>query len=203
MGPLQFLFIRLTTSRRIPTSSLLRSHLHSLHSTAAHILAESRFSTRSPQKYFLYVIFTLTLTLTVAACTWFLAVSLTTTSDVTAMYNCSAFFAYAFSVPLLGERFRWDKACAVGVAIAGVFCMAWGTAEEGSTAAHTRFIGDAVCPRTIAETDPGRLSPWGRSCTGYMRCYIKPVRVQSHLLVPIALSCSPMHVLPESVSAPS
>lgn len=82
-----------------------------------------------------------------AASTWFLSVSLTSTSDVTAMYNCSAFFAYAFSIPILGERFRKDKAFAVGLAICGVFLMAWATNDDsGSIAAHRRFIGDAVPP---------------------------------------------------------
>lgn len=99
----------------------------------------------TPQKYMLFVIGTLTITLTIAASTWFLAVSLTSASDVTAMYNCSAFFAYAFSIPLLGERFRKDKAFAVALAICGVFLMAWATNDDsGSIAAHRRFIGDAV-----------------------------------------------------------
>jgi drug/metabolite transporter (DMT)-like permease len=99
----------------------------------------------TPQKYMFIVIGTLTCTLTIAASTWFLAVSLTSTSDVTAMYNCSAFFAYAFSIPILGERFRKDKAFAVALAILGVFLMAWATNDDsGSIAAHRRFIGDAV-----------------------------------------------------------
>jgi len=100
-----------------------------------------------------FVIGTLTATLTVAACTWFVAVSLTTTSDVTAMYNCSAFFAYAFSVPLLGERLRKDKMIAVGLAILGVFCMAWATNKDvGNITAHRRFIGDAVLFPTFSVT---------------------------------------------------
>lgn len=149
MGPLQFLFIRLTSPANLSTWPLLRSHLHSLRTTAAHIHSESPFAmypSLSPQKYMFYVIGTLTVTLTIAASTWFLAVSLTSTSDVTAMYNCSAFFAYAFSIPLLGERFRKDKAFAVGLAIMGVFLMAWATNDDsGSIAAHRRFLGDAVC----------------------------------------------------------
>jgi drug/metabolite transporter (DMT)-like permease len=99
-----------------------------------------------------WVIGTLTVTLTVAASTWFVAVSLTSTSDVTAMYNCSAFFAYAFSIPILGERWRRDKGFAVGLAICGVFMMAWATNDDnGSIAAHKRFIGDTV------QTSPHQL----------------------------------------------
>ena len=148
IGPLQFLFIRLTSPSNMSTRPLLRSHLHSLRTTAAHILSESPYAMRpkmTPEKYMFYVIGTLTITLTFAASTWFLAVSLTSTSDVTAMYNCSAFFAYAFSIPLLGERFRKDKALAVGLAILGVFLMAWATNDDsGSIAAHLRLLGDSV-----------------------------------------------------------
>ena len=148
MGPLQFLFLRMSSPSNLSTGPLLRSHLHSLRTTAAHILSESPYAMRpnlTPQKYMFIVIGTLTCTLTIAASTWFLAVSLTSTSDVTAMYNCSAFFAYAFSIPILGERFRKDKAFAVVLAILGVFLMAWATNDDsGSIAAHRRFIGDAV-----------------------------------------------------------
>jgi len=148
MGPLQFLFLRVTSPSNMSTGSLLRSHIHSLRTTAAHILSESPYAMRpnlTPQKYMFYVIATLTITLTIAASTWFLAVGLTSASDVTAMYNCSAFFAYAFSIPLLGERFRQDKAFAVALAILGVFLMASASNDDsGSIAAHHRFLGDAV-----------------------------------------------------------
>lgn len=55
-----------------------------------------------------------------------MAINLTSTSDLTAIYNCSAFFAYAFSIPLLNDKFRWDKMIAVLVAVSGVFIIAYG-----------------------------------------------------------------------------
>jgi drug/metabolite transporter (DMT)-like permease len=148
MGPLQFLFLRITSPSNLSIGPFFRSHVHSLRTTAAHILSESPYAMRpnlTPQKYMFYIIGTLTVTLTIAASTWFLSVALASASDVTAMYNCSAFFAYAFSIPLLGERLRADKLFAVGLAICGVFLMAWATNDDsGSIAAHRRFIGDAV-----------------------------------------------------------
>ena len=57
-----------------------------------------------------------------------MAVDMTTASDLTAIYNCSAFFAYAFSVPLLHEKIRLSKVVAVAVAIAGVLVVAYGDA---------------------------------------------------------------------------
>lgn len=69
-----------------------------------------------------------TTALTVAGGSWYVAVNLTSPSDLTAIYNCSAFFAYAFSVPLLKEKLRWDKSFAVLVAIIGVLIVAYGDA---------------------------------------------------------------------------
>jgi len=69
-----------------------------------------------------------TTALTVAGGSWYVAVNLTSPSDLTAIYNCSAFFAYAFSVPLLKEKLRLDKSFAVGVAIVGVLIVAYGDA---------------------------------------------------------------------------
>lgn len=70
-----------------------------------------------------------TCALTVAGGSWYVAVNLTSPSDLTAIYNCSAFFAYAFSVPLLHEKLRWDKSFAVLVAIIGVLVVAYGDAK--------------------------------------------------------------------------
>lgn len=69
-----------------------------------------------------------TCALTVAGGSWYVAVNLTSPSDLTAIYNCSAFFAYAFSVPLLKEKLRFDKSFAVLVAIVGVLIVAYGDA---------------------------------------------------------------------------
>ena len=51
---------------------------------------------------------------------------MTSASDLTAIYNCSAFFAYAFSIPLLKDKLRFDKAFSVAIAIAGVLTVAYG-----------------------------------------------------------------------------
>ena len=67
-----------------------------------------------------------TTALTVAGGSWYVAVDLTSASDLTAIYNCSAFFAYAFSIPLLGDKLRFDKVFAVAIAIAGVLTVAYG-----------------------------------------------------------------------------
>lgn len=85
-------------------------------------------SQHSPVPYMLRMTAFVTCALTVAGGSWYVAVNLTSPSDLTAIYNCSAFFAYAFSVPLLKEKLRWDKSFAVLVAIVGVLIVAYGDA---------------------------------------------------------------------------
>lgn len=86
-------------------------------------------SQRSPVPYMLRMTAFVTTALTVAGGSWYVAVNLTSPSDLTAIYNCSAFFAYAFSVPILKEKLRLDKSFAVLVAIIGVLIVAYGDAK--------------------------------------------------------------------------
>lgn len=90
--------------------------------------APERFHDQSPVPYMLKTTAFVACALTVAGGSWYVAVDLTTASDLTAIYNCSAFFAYAFSIPLLKEKLRWGKVFAVAVAIAGVLVVAYGDA---------------------------------------------------------------------------
>lgn len=117
---------------------------------------------KSPVPYMLRTTAFVTCALTVAGGSWYVAVDLTTASDLTAIYNCSAFFAYAFAIPMLGEKLRWSKVFAVAVAIGGVLIVAYGdtdtTAKHGSKSgggtggadapeeheATNRFLGNMV-----------------------------------------------------------
>lgn len=90
----------------------------------------SRSYHRSPIPYMVKTTAFVTSALTIAGGSWYVAVNLTSASDLTAIYNCSAFFAYAFSIPLLKEKFRLDKVFAVGVAIVGVLVVAYGDRPE-------------------------------------------------------------------------
>ncbi|CAH2350890.1 hypothetical protein CLIB1423_02S07448 [[Candida] railenensis] len=77
--------------------------------------------------------FLITLVLTVAGITWYAAMSMTYASDVTAIYNCSAFTAYAFAIPILKEHFSWLKVSSVIIAITGVFIVAY--SDDGTSTA--------------------------------------------------------------------
>lgn len=88
----------------------------------------------------------ISLVLNIAGFTWYGAMSMTYASDVTAIYNCSAFTAYAFAIPLLHERFSWLKASSVVIAVAGVFVVAYSGAD-GSEAEEQypyRFFGNLI-----------------------------------------------------------
>lgn len=93
-----------------------------------------------------------TTALTIAGGSWYVAVNMTTASDLTAIYNCSAFFAYAFSIPLLNEKLRFDKVFSVAVATIGVMVVAYGDrpekkASKGGTSddgAQNRLLGNVI-----------------------------------------------------------
>lgn len=132
--PFLLLILRLQ-SLSIPWPAFWRRHktlLKSLAHTVEYQAVLPFSSTYSASPYLFRTVALVTCSLTVAGGSWYVAVNLTSPSDLTAIYNCSAFFAYAFSVPLLKEKLRWDKSFAVILAIAGVLMIAYG--DKGSKA---------------------------------------------------------------------
>ncbi|TRX87735.1 hypothetical protein FHL15_011372 [Xylaria flabelliformis] len=150
LWPTQLLVLRLQR-RKLPWSTFWRRHVDLLRSTA-HMVAEQQLDVprhvmlRSPAPYLLRATAGITSCLTLAGLTWYVAVSMTSPSNLTAIYNCSTFFAYAFSVPLLKEKLRLDKALAVLVAIVGVLVVAYGGGGDGPDdgAASTQLLGNLI-----------------------------------------------------------
>ena len=115
----------------MPWGTFWRRHVYLVRTTAQMVETQELSVPRnqhSPIPYFIRMTSFVTCALTVAGGSWYVAVNLTSPSDLTAIYNCSAFFAYAFSVPILKEKLRLDKSFAVGVAIIGVLVVAYGDA---------------------------------------------------------------------------
>lgn len=130
LWPTQLLILRLQ-KWKMPWKTFWRRHVYLVRTTAQMVeLQELDIprGQRSPVPYMLRMTAFVTCALTVAGGSWYVAVNLTSPSDLTAIYNCSAFFAYAFSVPLLKEKLRLDKSFAVLVAIVGVLIVAYGDA---------------------------------------------------------------------------
>lgn len=154
----QLLILRIQ-KRKMSWEAFWRRHVFLLRTTAQMVQSQdvhltSRSSHRSPIPYMLKTTAFVTTALTIAGGSWYVAANMTTASDLTAIYNCSAFFAYAFSIPLLNEKLRFDKVFAVGIAIIGVLVLAYGDRPEkkvskgGATKddqeAKNRLLGNIV-----------------------------------------------------------
>ncbi|KAJ1912499.1 hypothetical protein H4219_005577 [Mycoemilia scoparia] len=62
---------------------------------------------------------------------WYAAVTFTSISKLTAIYNTSCFFAYLFSVLLLGDQIKFSKCLAIVISIGGVLLMTlWNSGDE-------------------------------------------------------------------------
>lgn len=137
--PIQLLILRLQ-KWNVPWPAFWKRHLQILRATGQMVEHQTLHpsglqSKKSPLPYLIRTTAYVTCCLTLAGGSWYVAVNLTTASDLTAIYNCSAFFAYAFSVPLLHEKLRMSKVAAVAVAIVGVLIVAYGgeaPAKHGS-----------------------------------------------------------------------
>ena len=158
LWPVQLLCLRIA-QRDVPWPTFWRRHKQLLKSTAMmvetqlmDVTSNSVLRRSRPIRYMVRTTAFITSALTIAGLSWYIAVSLTTPSDLTAIYNCSAFFAYVFSVPILKEPLRLDKSVAVFIAVAGVLVVAYGDtkapSEDGTSepdaSASGRFFGNIV-----------------------------------------------------------
>ncbi|ORY73694.1 hypothetical protein BCR37DRAFT_384740 [Protomyces lactucae-debilis] len=128
------------------TTVVTKRMLSDISDTARAVMAKSGAGDRSMILHMSAVITICGLCLTVAATTWYLAVNMTTASDLSAIYNSSAFFAYAFSIPLLKERVRLDKLIAVGLSVLGVLVIAYGDSDPSDDTANSsrRTLGNLI-----------------------------------------------------------
>ncbi|KAG9230813.1 hypothetical protein BJ875DRAFT_140119 [Amylocarpus encephaloides] len=153
LWPFQLLVLRLQ-KWKMPWKTFWRRHVYLVRTTAQMVETQELLISRtqhSPVRYMLRMTAFVTCALTVAGGSWYIAVDMTSPSDLTAIYNCSAFFAYAFSVPILKEKLRFDKSFAVLVAIIGVMIIAYGdsgvdnTGENGERREATnRLAGNLI-----------------------------------------------------------
>ncbi|KAI5793159.1 hypothetical protein EDC01DRAFT_655388 [Geopyxis carbonaria] len=152
LWPVQLLVLK-ARKPNVPWRPFMKSHFHFLKSTAQMVMTQNaRLSHHharvNPVPFMIRKILLITCVLTFAGSTWYIAVNMTTPSDLTAIYNCSAFFAYVFSIFMLGEKPRKDKIFSVLVAIIGVLIVAYGDqgdVEKGhETEAANRLFGNIL-----------------------------------------------------------
>lgn len=161
--PTQLLILRIL-KRKIPWEVFWRRHLDLIRTTAR--MVESNELDPPPAQsslvhYFVRMTTFITSALTVAGYSWYVAVNMTTASDLTAIYNCSAFFAYAWSVPLLKEKLRMGKSFAVFVAIVGVLIVAKG---DDVATKHTSLSAGA--PKNPEDSNDASNRPLGNMIIG-------------------------------------
>lgn len=151
LWPFQLLVLRLQ-KWNMPWETFWRRHVYLVRTTAQMVQTQELSVPRSqgsPVPYMLRMTAFVTCALTVAGGSWYVAVDMTSPSDLTAIYNCSAFFAYAFSVPILKEKLRIDKSFAVMLAIVGVLVVSYAPSKQDDdapdpTEPRNRLAGNLV-----------------------------------------------------------
>ena len=139
--PIQLLIIRIQ-KRKLSWPAFWRRHKFLVRTTAQMVQSQDLYlspttTSRQPWSYMLKTTAFITTFLTMAGGSWYVAVNLTSPSDLTAIYNCSAFFAYVFSILLLNDKLRMDKMVSVALAIVGVLVVAYGDSEEPKHGSHS------------------------------------------------------------------
>ncbi|OAX42945.1 hypothetical protein K503DRAFT_766249 [Rhizopogon vinicolor AM-OR11-026] len=105
-------------------------------------------SSHFPLSRFLVMVLIMTAFYSTPALLWFIAVVYAPVTDVTAIWNANAFFAYLFSVKLLNLKWGLTRMCAVFLATAGVITIVY----AGSTpTVHSSVVTrDVIVARTPA-----------------------------------------------------
>lgn len=127
--PLHILYLLATTDY---TAAAL---LNGLRIAITHHLSPGHKSPRSqfPRARFLRLVLALTVGITCPGLLWFSAVSLASVTDVTAIWNTNAFFAYIISVKLLKSRWEFRRLLAVVIATLGTIVVVYGGAASEKT----------------------------------------------------------------------
>jgi drug/metabolite transporter (DMT)-like permease len=167
LWPIQFVFLRVS-KRKITFANFWRKHKATVHTTAQMVQSQDLHlspttTPANPWPYMIKATAFITTFLTVAGGSWYVAVDLTSPSDLTAIYNCSAFFAYVFSILLLNDKFRMDKMASVFLAILGVLVVAYGDSEEPKHGSHS---GGATNPNHTPEDLKGNSKLLGNLIIG-------------------------------------
>lgn len=141
LWPFQLLIIRIQ-KRKLAWPAFWRRHKYLMRTTAQMVRSQDLHLTptstsKSPWPYMFKATAFITTFLTVAGGSWYVAIDMTSPSDLTAIYNCSAFFAYVFSIWLLNDRLRFDKMFSVGLAIVGVLVVAYGDTGDTKAPGHS------------------------------------------------------------------
>jgi hypothetical protein len=185
LWPVQLLLLRLQ-DRDTPWAVFWRRHTQLLRQTALMVRHQTLHPTPrqaqvSPVRYMLKMTAFITCALTLAGGSWYVAVNQTTASDLTAIYNCSAFFAYAFSIPILHECAPARSSPSPSPSPASsssptVTHPPQNTAPSPAAAQAARKHRRPMKPRTAPLATWS--SAWAACCTDCTRCCTSALRVR-------------------------
>ncbi|KAJ7783762.1 hypothetical protein DFH07DRAFT_789030 [Mycena maculata] len=136
--PVHLLYLTLT-NKNYTVSSLCNGLTIALANHLAPHQTSRPVTSTFPRYKFLRLVLALTVGITYPGLLWFCAISLASVSDVTAIWNTNAFFAY-----LMTFRFKWEprKLFAVSLATVGVLVVVYGgstsSSAEGSGSVEKR-----------------------------------------------------------------
>lgn len=100
----------------------LKTHIPRTPSHGDHVTLHRPF----PTKRFLRLVLLLTAGMSIPSLCWFVAVTLAPLTDVTALWNTNAFFAYVATVKLFKLNWEFRRLCAVVLATAGAAAVVYG-----------------------------------------------------------------------------
>ncbi|KDQ63568.1 hypothetical protein JAAARDRAFT_695624 [Jaapia argillacea MUCL 33604] len=146
--PLHLLYLIVTTRRspRVFLAGLVTSLQSQL--SPSGFTESTHLDTPFPILRFLLLVALLTVGITGPALLWFAAVSLASISDVTALWNTNAFFAYIFTVKIFGLKWEARRIGAVLAATLGAAAVVYGgstsSPDQPSTLSATMSDADIV-----------------------------------------------------------
>jgi len=130
--PLHLLYLAVTT--KYTTAALFRGLQLAI---TNHLSPTSCSESRSfPTFKFFRLVMALTAGITFPGLLWFASISLASVSDVTAIWNSNAFFAYLITVKLFGLKWEVRKILAVTLATVGVVMVVYGGASQQDETAN-------------------------------------------------------------------
>ncbi|KAH7104781.1 hypothetical protein BKA62DRAFT_748595 [Auriculariales sp. MPI-PUGE-AT-0066] len=107
-------------------------HIDALKDALTTKFTPNHSSPELPIRRILLIILAVTCGVTLPALLWYASVSLTSISDITALWNANALWAYAFAVPILRTTWSGRAASAVIFAFVGTLAVVYG-ASGGTT----------------------------------------------------------------------
>lgn len=139
--PLQFLTAWMFKNFQCGDSfrTFCNRNIEQLKHTALLVAANNGYKSSQVKLWLYQTVSILAIALNLAGASWYIAVNMTTTAELTAIFNCSTFFAYGFSVLILKERLSWAKSVSVLLSIFGVLIIAYlGSSYKTSEAAKAK-----------------------------------------------------------------